>query len=87
MLYDRDHQIGHSYFLNINNVEGLRSTWYYEIIPLLQEYFYGDWTKLSEIIGSGFVEEITSTNIINNEINDPDRRIYKIKKMMTTQPS
>lgn len=60
--YDRDHQIGHSYLVPLKDaktrdeaVEILRSAWYYEILPLLQEYFYDSPQKLHEIIGSSFV--------------------------------
>lgn len=60
--YDRDHQIGHSYFIGLKEtrsydeaVETLRLAWYYEVIPLLQEYFYDSPGKLKEVIGDLFV--------------------------------
>src|SRR3989304_7340421 len=84
ILYDRDHQIGHSYFLKVsNNIEDLKFTWYYEIIPLLQEYFYGDWAKIKEVIGLDFIE--TSEAKINNDDIDADRKIYKIKNIDNEQ--
>jgi 5-methylcytosine-specific restriction protein B len=43
LLKDRDHRIGHSYFLNVKDIDDLRFVWYNEIIPLLMEYFYNDW--------------------------------------------
>ena len=83
ILYDRDHVIGHSYFLKIkeDDVGNLKFTWYYEIIPLIQEYFYGDWAKVREIIGKDFIEETEVSGIINNSylVSDPDKKIYKIK--------
>ncbi len=80
ILYDRDHQIGHSYFLKVENVGDLKFTWYYEIIPLLQEYFYGDWEKIKEIIGSDFIDDNTTvSNIVKNDYIDPEKKIYKIK--------
>ena len=36
-------------------VEILQSAWYYEILPLLQEYFYDSPKKLHEVIGDAFV--------------------------------
>ena len=56
ILLDEDHQIGHSYFMNIETILDLKETWANKIIPLLNEYFYGDWTKLKLLI-PGFVSE------------------------------
>lgn len=53
-LIDKDHTIGHSYFLKIINnqsVEGLALIFKNEIIPLLTEYFYGDFEKIQLILG------------------------------------
>src|SRR5690554_6635397 len=55
-LIDKDHMIGHSYFLNISNLKGLKSTFQNKIIPLLQEYFFGDYGKVGLVIGSDFFE-------------------------------
>jgi DNA polymerase III delta prime subunit len=63
IMIDRDHQIGHSYFMKVDNVEDLRSVWYGEIIPLLQEYFYNDWVRLKELLGAGFVKIKTEDEI------------------------
>ncbi len=56
-LYDRDHQIGHSYFIKLKNcrtrgdaIETLKQIWFYEVIPLLQEYFYDSPEKLGEVL-------------------------------------
>ena len=37
-----DYQIGHSYFMNIQDNDDLEFTLEYKIKPLLEEYFYGD---------------------------------------------
>ncbi len=50
-LYDRDHTIGHAYFMNINDKQKLDSLMKNKIIPLLQEYFYDDWEKIQIILG------------------------------------
>jgi len=39
-LIDKDHLIGHSYFLKTNNISDLKLVVYNEILPLLEEYFY-----------------------------------------------
>ncbi len=57
-LLDRDHTIGHSYFIKINSgdTEALQEAFENKIIPLLQEYFYHDYEKVALILGAGFVE-------------------------------
>ena len=50
-LYDRNHTIGHSYFMNISDKEQLDNLFKNKIIPLLQEYFYDDWEKIQIILG------------------------------------
>lgn len=59
-LIDRDHAIGHSYFLDCQDLEDLKTTFYKNIIPLLQEYFFGDYAKIGLVLGKGFVYRKTS---------------------------
>jgi 5-methylcytosine-specific restriction protein B len=54
---DRDHQIGHSYLMNLETIADLRFAWEHKVMPLLQEYFYGDGEKLLAILGNTFVEK------------------------------
>jgi len=48
---DRDHQIGHSYFMQVSDTNGFNRVFADSVIPLLQEYFYGDWDGLRYVIG------------------------------------
>lgn len=90
ILKDREHQIGHSYFMQFTNKEmypegvtpdGLKGVFYNKIIPLLQEYFYGDYEKIQKVIGNGFVEKEKefipfAANTNENETTTED--LYKI---------
>lgn len=50
-LYDREHQIGHAYFFGVRSLDGLRAVFADRILPLLQEYFYGQWDKVALALG------------------------------------
>lgn len=51
-LLDRDHTIGHTYFIKDNlTFEDLVSIMKNKIIPLLQEYFYDDFEKIEMVLG------------------------------------
>lgn len=57
-LLDRDHLIGHSYLLKKKNEQPedkLKNAFYRNIIPLLQEYFFGDYGKIGAVLGEGFI--------------------------------
>jgi hypothetical protein len=59
MLLDRDHCIGHSYFLPIatasNPLDALRGVFGRKVLPLLHEYFYGNPDRIGMVLGSRFV--------------------------------
>lgn len=57
-LIDKDHRIGHSYFLKVDSKDKLVHAFKNEIIPLLEEYFFGDYGKIGLVLGSSFVEKI-----------------------------
>lgn len=48
---DRDHQIGHAYFMTVKDKEGFNQIFRKNVIPLLQEYFFNDWDGLRFVLG------------------------------------
>ena len=62
VLLDRDHTIGHSYFLSVKNKEQLAFVFANQVIPLLQEYFYNDYEKIAMVLGHGFVKKEERSN-------------------------
>ena len=79
ILLDRDHQIGHSYFIETKYADAdiniLKEIWFSEILPLLNEYFYCDWEKLKLII-PGFIKKLDVPEMLKNECDD---FIYEFK--------
>jgi hypothetical protein len=56
-LIDKDHKIGHSYFITVSSVTDLQLVFKDKVIPLLEEYFFGDFGKIGLVLGSSFVQK------------------------------
>lgn len=55
VLYDRDHAIGHSYFIPLfelskPSVQDLATIFQNQILPLLEEYFFEDWQRIRQVL-------------------------------------
>ena len=83
-LYDRDHMIGHAYFIDCDSFKKLQSIFSKKVIPLLQEYFYDDWEKINLVFNNNLFVEIDDSfnsdlfSNCNDFDFDDDKRIYHI---------
>lgn len=86
-LADKDHQIGHSYFWNSTDDYDLFVAMRDKVIPLLQEYFYDDVSKIRFVLNETqdtdkcfFVidEEATSAYKVFNTDNE-EKIFYKLR--------
>jgi 5-methylcytosine-specific restriction protein B len=72
-LHDRDHVVGHAYFLHISTFDALCRVFRDQIIPLLQEYFYDDWRKIQLVLAD------------NERWGKPtDAKLVQVKKQYTS---
>ena len=95
-LLDKDHLIGHSYFMKIKTWHDLCETMRNNIVPLLQEYFYNDWEKIALVMGDteSFEKDDTEKIIIKNrfqsqklfkkDYNDEEIDIYSLNNDLTS---
>jgi len=68
LLYDKDHTIGHSYFMSLDSsspITDLKDVFLKNIIPLLQEYFFDDWQRIHWVL---------------NDHNKPEEDMFVIEK-------
>ena len=81
LLLDRDHQIGHSYFLGLKSGADLHFAWYNRVVPLLQEYFYNDNERLFALLGEGFLRKVEAGSVSAelSELIDTESPRYELK--------
>lgn len=90
-LLDKDHCIGHSYFMSIakanDPLRELCSIFSAKILPLLEEHFYGDPGKIGMVLGEQFITRTDET--IEWAAGDwgvdefEERRVYSIQDPKT----
>ena len=86
--YDREHAIGHAYFMNnngcIKRLSELRAVFSTKIIPLLQEYFFDDYERIRLILNdeNTFIECITPKYIKHF---DSGQKLYRLGNPMKWQ--
>ena len=70
VLIDRDHTIGHAFFMSVGSLKEMKVVMSDKIIPLLQEYFYENYDKMEMVIGSGFFNKTAEDKVVFAVNND-----------------
>ena len=65
VILDRDHTIGHAWFIGCKTISDIANTFQHKVIPLLKEFFYNDYSKIGLVIGNEFFELLEQVNMIN----------------------
>jgi 5-methylcytosine-specific restriction protein B len=85
-IYDREHTIGHSYFMPllddkiIDKKAKLDEIFRVNIIPLLAEYFYSDWEDIKTILNDNnnyFITELNKPTYVIDD-NKKQNKIFKV---------
>jgi hypothetical protein len=79
-LLDRDHCIGHAYFLELKQdatLAGLKRVFRNKVLPLLQEHFFGDWGKIGLVLGDKFVTRKDSGQTVLANFPHEDRDTFE----------
>lgn len=75
----REKQVGHSYFMGVNNLDDLHFVFIHEIVPLLQDYFFDDYKKLeNDILSEDFVD--SENMVIKEDWQENPNRFLEILK-------
>lgn len=81
LLYDREHTIGHSFFMELSSessLANLKNVFTRSIIPLLQEYFFDDWKRIHTVLDCLKDPESTSTHFVKKKYGSSAEDLKKL---------
>lgn len=76
ILLDRDHRLGHAYFMSLTSsseFSALAGIFRQQILPLLQEYFFEDWARISWVLN-----DHRKTNKEHRFIDRPQNKVSEL---------
>lgn len=99
VLLDRDHQLGHAWFIGLSSgpdLAPLENVFRHEILPLLQEYFFEDWQRIHWVLndhvkpaGCRFVDshEMDVETLFGNQMDElTAQRLWQVNDQALSNP-
>jgi hypothetical protein len=85
-LYDRDHQVGHAYFMACARKADIDEVMRDKVIPLLIEYFYENWDRVWQALGEvdgegGFLTRRRLRAVGGDDEMSTDRFRYTVRNV------
>jgi 5-methylcytosine-specific restriction protein B len=97
-LLDAEHQIGHGYFMSVGTaprpLDELRVVFFHKLIPLLEEFFFGETDKVILVIGSDFFSADISSEADDRFFAESDseaewtrmsKKFYRVRSLADSQ--
>ncbi|HEX8381899.1 MAG TPA: AAA family ATPase [Sphingomonas sp.] len=100
-LLDRDHRLGHAYFLRLeasDDLEPLRQVFATQVIPLLQEYFFDDWNRVRLVLNDHRKSDVADHFVIeraegveqlfgSGDLEVPTSKAWRLNPEALSRPS
>ena len=93
-LLSKDYRIGHAYLIKVASLDDLKTVFQNKILPLLQEYFFGDYGRIGLVIGEAFIkgsdpeQKVDLMKVSGYETGDlNDTKTYQIQNVLSWDDS
>ena len=85
-VLDKEHAIGHSFFIKCKTAEDVINVFKNNLLPLLEEYFFDDFDKIQPILGNHFYEQVEfDSSWTNDEITINENIIRRRKDIFNSK--